>query len=315
MEVYFAHVPYTVLEGWTADMKKGKVSSSRSKKPVKKQRPLLWLAAAAVLVCAAVVWRHFSVPQIELPYLTSRYVAVMDVDTGRFVYKQDIDTPRSPASLTKLMTLFLVLDDLESGALSWEDTFTVTPEQAHTQGSKYGMTPGEVFTVRQLVAGTVLSSGCDCVQCLVLMCAQDELDFVARMNEKAKELGMKGSNFANATGIDASGHYMTARDIAVLSRELIRAHPELLDFTSVPKLTVEDREFKNMHRLVGRDERVVGLKTGTTLIGGYNLVTLAREDGREYIIVLLDSNNDNSRFSEAKTVVDVLFGEGQNGQK
>ena len=177
------------------------------------------------------------------------------------------------------------------------------------------MTPGEVFTVRQLVAGTVLSSGCDCVQCLVLMCARDELDFVARMNEKAKELGMKGSNFANATGIDASGHYMTARDIAVLSRELIRAHPELLDFTSVPKLTVEDREFKNMHRLVGRDERVVGLKTGTTLIGGYNLVTLAREDGQEYVIVLLDSNNDNSRFSESKTVVDVLFGEGQNGQK
>ena len=96
MEVYFAHVPYTVLEGWTADMKKGKASSSRSKKPVKKQRPLLWLAAAAVLLCVAVLWRHFSVPQIELPYLTARYVAVMDVDTGRFVYKQDIDTPALP---------------------------------------------------------------------------------------------------------------------------------------------------------------------------------------------------------------------------
>lgn len=223
--------------------------------------------------------------------------------------------PRSPASLTKLMTLFLVLDDLESGALDWEDTFTVTAEQAHTQGSKYGMRPGEVFTVRQLVAGTVLSSGCDCVQCLVLMCAQDEAAFVVRMNEKAKELGMKGSNFANATGIDASGHYMTAHDIAVLSRALVRAHPELLDFTSVPELTVEGREFKNMHRLVGRDSRVKGLKTGTTLIGGYNLVTLAQEGDREYVIVLLDSNNDNSRFSEAKTVVDVLFGEEQHGQE
>lgn len=291
-------------------MKKGKKTSKPDRQPVKRRLSPLWMIAAAVLVAAA--WRYFSAPQIELPYLTARYAAVMDVNTGRFVYRQDVDTPRSPASLTKLMTLFLVLDDLERGALQWEDTFTVTPDQAYTQGSKYGMSPGEVFTVRQLVAGTVLSSGCDCVQCLVLMCARDEADFVARMNEKAKELGMRGSNFANATGIDASGHYMTARDIAVLSRALVRDHPELLDFTSVPTLTVEGREFKNMHRLVGRDSRVKGLKTGTTLIGGYNLVTLAQEGSREYVIVLLDSNNDNSRFSEAKTVVDALFGEEQH---
>lgn len=295
-------------------MKKKKTSSKPGKPPAK-GRIILLLAAAAILVCAAAVWRHLAAPRIELPYLTARYAAVMDVNTGGFVYSQEMDMPRSPASLTKLMTLFLVLDDLESGALDWEDTFTVTAEQAHTQGSKYGMRPGEVFTVRQLVAGTVLSSGCDCVQCLVLMCAQDEAAFVVRMNEKAKELGMKGSNFANATGIDASGHYMTAHDIAVLSRALVRAHPELLDFTSVPELTVEGREFKNMHRLVGRDSRVKGLKTGTTLIGGYNLVTLAQEGDREYVIVLLDSNNDNSRFSEAKTVVDVLFGEERHGQE
>ena len=295
-------------------MKKKKTSSKPGKPPAK-GRIILLLAAAAVLVCASAVWRHLAAPRIELPYLTARYAAVMDVNTGGFVYSQEMDMPRSPASLTKLMTLFLVLDDLESGALDWEDTFTVTAEQAHTQGSKYGMRPGEVFTVRQLVAGTVLSSGCDCVQCLVLMCAQDEAAFVVRMNEKAKELGMKGSNFANATGIDASGHYMTAHDIAVLSRALVRAHPELLDFTSVPELTVEGREFKNMHRLVGRDSRVKGLKTGTTLIGGYNLVTLAQEGDREYVIVLLDSNNDNSRFSEAKTVVDVLFGEERHGQE
>ena len=173
-------------------MKKKKTSSKPGKPPAK-GRIILLLAAAAVLVCAAAVWRHLAAPRIELPYLTARYAAVMDVNTGGFVYSQEMDMPRSPASLTKLMTLFLVLDDLESGALDWEDTFTVTAEQAHTQGSKYGMRPGEVFTVRQLVAGTVLSSGCDCVQCLVLMCAQDEAAFVVRMNKKAKELGMKGS--------------------------------------------------------------------------------------------------------------------------
>lgn len=284
--------------------------SKGQRRPAKGRRPPVWLAAAAVCLLCVAAWRHFSTPRIELPYLTARYIAVMDAETGRLVYRLDTDTPRSPASLTKLMTLFLVLDDLERGALDWEDSFTVTPAQAFTQGSKYGMRPGEVFTVRQLVAGTVLSSGCDCVQCLVLMCSGSEEAFVARMNEKAEELGLEGSRFVNATGIDASGHYMTARDIAQLARALVQAHPELLEFTSVPALTVEGREFQNMHRLVGRDSRVKGLKTGTTLIGGYNLVTLAQEGDRSYLIVLLDSNNDNTRFSETKTVVDVLFGEG-----
>lgn len=296
-------------------MKQRRSTPKGQKRPAGRRRLPVWQAAVAIaagLLCAA-AWRHFSAPQIELPYLTARYIAVMDGNTGRLVYELDADAPRSPASLTKLMTLFLVLDDLDSGALSWEDTFTVTPAQARTQGSKYGMNPGEVFTVRQLVAGTVLASGCDCVQCLVLMCAGSEEAFVGRMNEKAEELGLDGSRFVNATGIDASGHYMTARDIAVLSRALVEAHPELLDFTSVPSLTVEGREFRNMHRLVGRDARVMGLKTGTTLIGGYNLVTLAREGERSYLIVLLDSNNDSTRFSEAKTVVDVLFGEEGHG--
>ena len=280
----------------------------------KRPRRALWLGlAGAAAVCIAAVWWFTRTPKIELPYLTARYVAVMDLDTGKFVCEQDIDTPRSPASLTKLMTLFVVLDDIESGALSWEDTFLVTPEQANTQGSKYGMRPGEVFTVRQLVAGTVMCSGCDCVQCLVLLCAQNEAAFVERMNAKARELGLKGTNYVNATGIDASGHYMTAGDIARLCRALLQAHPELLDFTGVADLEVGERSFHNMHRLVGRDPRVKGLKTGTTLIGGYNLVTLAQEGDKSYLIVLLDSNNDNTRFTETRTVVDVLFGEAEHG--
>lgn len=271
---------------------------------------LLALLCAAAFVCGGVLWwLSARSPQIELPYLTARQVAVLDADTGRFVCEMDADVPHSPASLTKLMTVLLVLDDIEAGTLDWEDTYTVTLEEANALGSKYGMRPGEVFTVRQLVAGTVMVSGCDCVQCLVKLCAGNEAAFVRRMNGKAKELGMDGSNFANATGIDAAGHYMTARDVARLARALVEDHPEILDFTSAPSLQIGERTFKNIHRLVGFDPRVKGLKTGTTRIGGFNVCTYAEEDGHRYVIVLLDSSGDNTRFSETVDIMDALFGE------
>lgn len=289
------------------------------KRTSKKQRPgpahprrAVVLAAAAVLICAAALALFFLTrpAHLDLPYLTAGNIAVLDLNTGRFVYEKESDDPRSPASLTKLMTLLLVLDDVECGALDWDTEYRVTPADANTPGSKYGMRAGETFTVRELVAGTVLCSGCDCVQCLVKLSAGDEAAFVRRMNDKAAELDLTGTRFVNATGIDASGHYMTAQNIAELASALVTEHPEILEFTSQPTLELGERTFRNMHRLVGRDPRVLGLKTGTTQVGGYNLVTYAQEGDDRYIIVLLDSNNDATRFSETETVVDALFPEG-----
>lgn len=276
-----------------------------------KKARLNWrIPAAALLLLVCAVWGLRQGTQIDLPYLTSRYVVVMDGDTGALLYEKESGEPHSPASITKLMSLFLVLDDIQSGKLSWEDTYTVTAEDAFTLGSKYGIHPGEVYTVRQLVAGTALCSGCDCLQCLVRLCAEDQESFVRRMNEKAESLKLKGSHYVNPTGIDAANHYMTARDIAVLARALVRSHPELLEFTALPSLTIDGCVFQNTHHLTGVDERVKGLKTGTTTIGGFNLVTWAEKDGKSYVIVLLDSNSDTTRFSETVTIMNVLFGEG-----
>lgn len=278
-----------------------------TRNPVLQKIFLIILALCAGLLATAIFW--FSRPKpIELPYLTARNVTVMDMDTGRFVAEKNSDTPHSPASLTKMMTVLLVLDDIESGALNWDDVYTVTRDEAFTLGSKYGMEPGEVFTVRELVAGAVMVSGCDCVQCLVRLCAPNEAAFVERMNEKALELGLNGSHFANATGIDAAAHYMTARDVAVLARTLVKEHPEILDFTSVPSLSIGERTFQNIHRLVGHDDRVKGLKTGTTKIGGFNVCTYAERDGHRYIVVLLDSASDFTRFSETVAILDLLLG-------
>lgn len=285
-----------------------KKPAKKTRTPAPRKKSFVVLAVCLGLLAAAVFW--FSRPKrIELPYLTTRNVAVMDVETGRIVAEADGDAPHSPASLTKMMSLLLVLEDIEKGVLSWEDDYTVTEAEAFTYGSKYGMQPGEVFTVRELVAGAVMVSGCDCIQCLVRLCAPDEAAFVERMNEKAQKLRLKGSHFANSTGIDAADHYMTARDVAALARTLVLEHPEILDFTSVPSLTIGERTFQNIHRLVGKDDRVKGLKTGTTQIGGFNLCTYAERNGRRYIVVLMDSTSDFTRFSETVTILDLLLGD------
>lgn len=283
-------------------------TSPAARFPVRLRMFLPLLALAVVLLAAAVFW--FSRPKtIELPYLTARNVAVMDADTGRFLYQKDASAPHSPSSLTKMMTVLLVLDDIEAGTLHWEDTYTVTPVEANALGSKYGIQPGEIFTVRELVAGAIMVSGCDCIQCLVKLCADDESAFAERMNEKAARLGLSGSHFVNATGIDASGHYMTAADVARLARALVREHPEILEFTSARTLTIGTHTFNNIHRLVGHDPRVKGLKTGTTTMGGFSVCTYAEQDDHRYLIVLMDSTSDHTRFAETVTVLDALFGE------
>lgn len=279
------------------------------KKPAKRKPPVIWIAVGAAALCIGVAAFWNSRTRLDLPYLTARSAAVMDCETGKLLYRKDSEQQCAPASLTKLMTLFLVLDDIQAGTLDWEDTWLVTREEADTTGSKYGIVPGERLSVRQLVAGTVMVSGCDCVQCLVKLCADNEADFVQRMNEKAGTLGLKNSHFANATGLDHRDHYMSAEDLAFLAQALIEAHPELLEFTSEPELEIQGKRFQNLHRLVGKDERVLGLKSGTSQLAGYNLVTYAKEGERAYLIVLLNCGDDYARFAETQTVLDALFEE------
>lgn len=267
------------------------------------------IAAAVVLALAALLlWRFWPQKQLELPYLTAQHVAVLDLNTGKMVYEKEADTPRSPSSLTKLMTTYLILEEIQDRTLDWEDPVRITPEEAFTLGSRYGMEPGEVFSVRQLVAGTLLVSGCDCVQALVRLSGGEEA-FVQRMNDQAEALGLEGSHFVNPTGIDASGHYMTARDVARLAQALVEDHPEVLEFTSQRTMEIDGRSFENIHRLVGRLDGVLGLKSGTTTMGGFSLATYIQREDQRYLIVLLDSNDDNSRFSETVTVIRALFGE------
>lgn len=275
----------------------------------------LTVAGAVLLVALAVLlvrrpWRA----RLTLPDLTASSIVVLDASDGSLLYEKNGDVPRPPASLTKLMSAYLVFEDLSGGTLRLEDTFRVTPVQADTQGSKYGLHPGMTPTVEQLLAGTILNSGCDCVQCLVALTAGTQAAFVARMNDTAGDMGLKGSHFSNAVGLDAADHYMTARDLGTLSYRLIQDHPEYLDYSSQSALELDGLRFQNLNLLVGRDPRVRGLKTGTTSIGGNNLVTYADWEDRAYLIVLLDSASEQRRFVETQTILDVLYAEAEHGQ-
>ncbi|WP_433443000.1 D-alanyl-D-alanine carboxypeptidase family protein [Pseudoflavonifractor sp.] len=265
---------------------------------------LVCLCAAAAVLAAVRPWqRHIQLPET----LTATSVLVLD-EHGGTMAELDADVPRSPSSLTKMLTLYLIFDDLESGTLHLDDTIAITPDMANTPGSKYGLRPGQVATVEQLLAGAILNSGCDCIQALVTLSAGTEADFVARMNEAAGTLGMKGSHFVNATGLDAADHYMTARDLGRLARRLVEDHPEYLDYSAQAEMEIDGLAFQNLNRLVGSDPRVLGLKTGTTRIGGNNLVTYAREGEEACYIVLLDSVSETRRFAETQDLLDLVFG-------
>lgn len=261
------------------------------------------LIAAAVL---GVLWKMREPAPLPIPYCTAESIAILDVDSGRFLYEKESGRPSCPASLAKLMTMLVVLDHMEAGDLDWETSCVVTEEDVDTPGSVWGLCPGETWSIRQLAAGALLSSGCDCVQCLVRLCGGTE-NFVAEMNEKAEALELAGTHFTTATGLDEAEQYTTARDMAALCREVVEQASNLLEFTSQAELEIDGRVFRNTNRFIGEDPRVLGLKTGTSEMGGNHLAIYAQAEGKRYIVTLLGSNDGNSRYVEMMSILDVLF--------
>lgn len=285
--------------------KRQKRAQRQARRRAPRWLPLVWMAlVVAVILTWWKPWRR----TVALPEeLTATSVLVLD-GSGRVLAQREAEQPRSPSSLTKLLSLYLILEDVEDGVLTLEQRVQVPPEAAATTGSKYGLFPGQAVTVEQLLAGAILNSGCDCVLTLAYLSAGSEAAFVERMNQAAEELGLTGSHFVNATGLDAANHYMTARDLGVLARRLVEDHPIYLDYSSQAALELDGLTFRNLNRLAGADARVLGLKTGTSPIGGNNLVTYARQGEESCYIVLLDSASETLRFAETEQLLDLVLG-------
>ena len=257
------------------------------------------LAAFALCVSAAAAGPAVSRPSALL----------MEKQTGTVLFAQDEHTPREPASVTKIMTLLLVMEAIDSGALSYDDVVTGSAHAAGMGGSQIWLKENEQMTVRDLLKAVCIVSGNDAAVALAEHLAGSEDAFVERMNARAQELGMNDTHFVNCTGLPAAGHLTSACDIALMSRELILHHPDIRQFTTVwmDSLRGGESMLVNTNKLIRFYDGATGLKTGSTGSAGYCLSATAEKNGMELIAVVLKGKTSDERFSDAKSLLNYGF--------
>ena len=257
------------------------------------------LAAFALCVSAAAAGPAVSCPSALL----------MEKQTGTVLFAKDEHTPREPASVTKVMTLLLVMEAIDSGALSYDDVVTGSAHAAGMGGSQIWLKENEQMTVRDLLKAVCIVSGNDAAVALAEHLAGSEDAFVERMNARAQELGMNDTHFVNCTGLPAAGHLTSACDIALMSRELILHHPDIRQFTTVwmDSLRGGESMLVNTNKLIRFYDGATGLKTGSTGSAGYCLSATAEKNGMELIAVVLKGKTSDERFSDAKSLLNYGF--------
>ncbi len=237
---------------------------------------------------------------------------LMDAATGTVLYEKNADEKLPPASVTKIMTLLLVMEALDSGRIGWDDMVTASEAAAAKGGSQVYLEVGEQMSMDEMLKSVVVSSANDCATALAEHVAGSEAAFVEKMNARAAELGMENTHFVNCTGLDdgenASEHLTTARDIAIMSRELL-THEEIKKYTTIWMDTVRNGQFglSNTNKLVRFYEGTTGLKTGYTSTAGHCLSASAERDGMELIAVVLHCESSTDRFRSAKALLDYGF--------
>ncbi len=241
--------------------------------------------------------------------LTVPTAILMEKTTGTILYEENATVQYEPASVTKIMTLLLVMEAIDSGALGWEDKVTASTHAISMGGSQIWLKEHEQMTVRDMVKAVAVVSANDCSVALAEHLAGTEEAFVQRMNQRAKELGMEHTNFVNCTGLPAEGHLTCARDIALMSRELILHHPAIREFTTIWMDSLRDGAFQlsNTNKLIFYYEGATGLKTGFTDSALYCLSATAERDGMELIAVVMHAPTSNDRFESAKALLNYGF--------
>ena len=245
---------------------------------------------------------------VELP-VQAEAALLMEKETGQVLYAKNEHQAMEPASVTKVMTLLLVMEAIDSGTLSYDDTVTVSAYAASMGGSRIFLSEGESITVEDLLKGVCVSSGNDAAVALAEKTAGVTELFVERMNNRARELGMQDTHFVNCTGLPAEGHVTSAWDIAVMSRELIVNHPDIRRFTTIWMDTLRDGQFQlsNTNKLIRFYQGATGLKTGSTDSARYCISATAEREGMELIAVVLKSPSGQQRFEDAKALLNYGF--------
>ena len=270
-----------------------------------------WLAflLMAVLVVGMV---PVGVQAVDLD-VEAKSALLMDVATGTVLYEENAHTPLAPASVTKVMTMLLIMEAIDTGKLAWTDTVTASETAAAKGGSQIYLKVGETMSVSDMVKSIAVSSANDCACAMAEHIAGSENAFVAQMNQRAAELGMQDTYFVNCTGLDddpeAKNHRTSAYDIAIMSACLLREHPDIKQYTTIWMDTVRDGAFglSNTNKMVRYYPDCTGLKTGFTSGAGYCLSASALRDGMELVAVVMGAETSQKRFAACKAMLDYGF--------
>lgn len=231
---------------------------------------------------------------------------VMAADTGETLYADNAETPLHPASITKMMTLYLAFEALQDGKLRLADPVVWSRHAASQQPSKIGLRPGQFLSVDETIRAIAVHSGNDAAVALAERIDKTEAAFAAHMTRQARELGMTRTHFVNASGLSNRAHVTTAHDIAILSLALMKRFPGYYRYFSTPTFTYGTRRYSNHNHLLGRDG-VDGIKTGYTADAGFTLAASAQRDGRRLIAVVLGARTSRDRNADVARLLDLGF--------
>ncbi len=232
---------------------------------------------------------------------------VMDIASGQILYEQEADKQIAPASLTKILTMYLVWEDIEQGRVKLEDTVNISAAAAATGGSSMKLVKGERVTVYDLLRGMGIASGNDACVATAEYISGSEENFVERMNRKARFLGMQSSSFKNPHGLPAKGQLTTARDMMRLATAYLRRFPNSLDIHSKTHMYHNKIKRKNSNKLLGRVEGVDGLKTGFVSASGFNIIVTAKRNNRRLLAVILGGRTSAVRNREATEILQACY--------
>lgn len=271
---------------------------------------VVWLTVL-ITVMSVIVPVKAEGPEIEAPC-----AILTEASTGRVIYEKNADESLHPASITKIMTLLIIFDAIDDGSIAPEDTVTVSEHAASMGGSQVFLEPGETQTVETMIKCIAIASANDACVAMAEHISGSEDAFVQSMNERAEALGMNNTHFVNCCGLDADGHMTTARDVAIMSRELITAHPAIHDYSCIWMDTIThvtrrgESEFvlNNTNKLLKQYEWATGLKTGSTSLAKFCLSATARRNDIELISVIMASPSGKTRVSDSIALLNYGYG-------
>ena len=236
---------------------------------------------------------------------------MIEASTGEILFQKNKDEKLAPASMTKMMSMLLIMEEIENGNLKWNEMITTSEKASSMGGSQIFLKVGEKMTVEDLLKGVAIASGNDAMVALAERVSGSEEQFVKRMNTRAQDLGLKNTNFINATGLTADNHYSSAYDMSLIAKELVK-HEKILEFTStyedyLRKDTKSPFWLVNTNRLVRFKEGVDGLKTGFTDEAGYCLTATMKKDNMRLITVVMKEENTSKRSADTTKMLDYGF--------